>query len=143
MTVPAASLYSREILRLATALPHDDRLSEITGSAMRRSPICGSEVTAEVLLGPDRRIEAIAFRARACALGQASSALLREHGIGMDFIEVVAARDALERFLGGHDAVTLSGAALDVFKPAQAHSARHGAILLPYDALMAAMQDAP
>jgi NifU-like protein involved in Fe-S cluster formation len=143
MTVSSASLYSQEILRLATALPHDDRLSAITASAKHRAPLCGSEVTAEVLLRPDRRIDAIAFRARACALGQASSALLREHGIGLDLKEIVAVRDALERFLGGHDALALPWAALEAFRPAQAHSARHGAILLPYDALIAAMQDAP
>jgi NifU-like protein involved in Fe-S cluster formation len=143
MTAPAASLYSREILRLAMALPHDDRLSDpLARSATRRAPVCGSEVTADVTLTADGRIAAIAFRARACALGQASSALLREHGVGLDMAEVAAARDVLKRFLDGDDVADLPWTALDAFRAAQQHSARHGAILLPYDALIAAMQGA-
>ncbi len=140
MNAPANTLYSREILRLATALPHNDHLELPDGAASRRAPICGSEVTAEVALA-NGRIIAVAFRAHACALGQASAALLRDHALGLDSSALMTARAALEAFLGGANAAALPWDALRHFAPAQNHSARHGAILLPYDALLAAIED--
>jgi NifU-like protein involved in Fe-S cluster formation len=141
MSAPAATLYTREILRLATALPHDDRLAAPQGSASCRAPICGSEVTAEVVCGADGAIKELAFRARACALGQASAALLREQAVGLDASAIAAARDALARYLDG-EAIALPWDALGHFDAARSHSARHGAILLPYNALLAALEDA-
>jgi NifU-like protein involved in Fe-S cluster formation len=134
----SSTLYTREILRLATALPHDDRLDNPIGSATCRSPVCGSEVTAEVLLD-DGHIRTVAFRARACALGQASAALLREQAPGLNMADIAKARAALAAFLEGGDAAVLPWEALTHFAAARDHPARHGAILLPYDALLAAM----
>jgi NifU-like protein involved in Fe-S cluster formation len=124
------------------ALPHEDRLFDSIASATRRAPLCGSEMSADVSLTPDQHIVAVAFRARACALGQASAALLREHAVGLSLADLAAARGALERFLGGDDGAALPWSALEVFRPAQEHAARHGAILLPYDALIAAAEGA-
>jgi NifU-like protein involved in Fe-S cluster formation len=138
MSTPASNLYSREILRLATALPHDDRLENAEGTATRRAPICGSEVTAEVSLN-NGQIIGIAFRTHACALGQASAALLREHATGMDNSTIVEARAALVGFLNDDDSQPLPWEAMRHFAPARRHPARHGAILLPYDALLAAL----
>ena len=138
MNAPANTLYSRDILRLATALPHDDRLASPDGAASCRAPICGSEVTADVAL-TNGRIAAVAFRAHACALGQASAALLREHAVGLDSNALLTARAALMAYLGGDDAAALPWDALRHFAPAQNHTARHGAILLPYDALLGAI----
>jgi NifU-like protein involved in Fe-S cluster formation len=141
MSATAATLYTHAILRLATALPHDDRLSAPQGSASCRSLVCGSEVTAEVVCGLDGAISELAFRAVACALGQASAALLREHALGLDAAAIAGARVALARYLDGDD-VALPWNELTHFNAARSHSARHGAILLPYDALLAALEDA-
>jgi NifU-like protein involved in Fe-S cluster formation len=141
MSALAGTLYTHEILRLATALPHDDRLSDPQGSASCRAPVCGSEVTAEVALSADGRIATLALRARACALGQASAALLREHAVGLDAAAIEDARNALSLYLCGAVA-QLPWQAMAHFEGAKSHSARHGAILLPYDALLAALEDA-
>ena len=41
-------LYSQRILALAAAIPHIGRLETPEGSAMKRSPLCGSTVTVDV-----------------------------------------------------------------------------------------------
>ena len=47
-------LYSRRILALTTAIPHLGALPAFDGKAMRRSPQCGSSVTAYVAMDGDR-----------------------------------------------------------------------------------------
>lgn len=133
-------LYSKDILRLAASLPHGDRLENADAMAHRRSPICGSEVAADVKRGAGGRIEALAFRARACALGQASAAALRTCGIGCAVDEIAAMRDALAAALSGAQGFEGCWPELTVFAPARAHPARHAAILLPYDAVLAAIE---
>ena len=78
----SSTLYNRDILRLAASLIPNDRLEAADGIAEIRSPLCGSRIQAEIALGPDGTIAALALRASACALGQASSAILRGNAIG-------------------------------------------------------------
>lgn len=133
-------LYSKDILRLAASLPHGDRLEGAGATASRRSPVCGSEIAADVQCGAEGRIEALAFRARACALGQASAAALRTSGIGRGAGEIAAMRAALAAALSGAQGFEGCWPELAVFAPARAHPARHAAILLPYDAVLAAIE---
>jgi NifU-like protein involved in Fe-S cluster formation len=134
-----SELYSRDLLRLATSLPHGDRIDAAPHSAVCRSPVCGSEIAADVRLDDAGGIEALAFRARACAMGQASAALLRTVGIGRTREEIMAARSSLAELLTGKDGAEPHWREHEVFAPARAHPGRHGAILLPYDAVLAAL----
>ncbi len=131
----AQSLYSREVLRLATALPHDDRLGHFDGSATRRAPLCGSEMSVDVVLTNDE-ITAIAIRAKACALGQASAAILRDKAIGCTAVEIKARMEEVRQALIG-DAEMPAGWAPLAY--ARDYPARQGAILLPFEALLQAM----
>ena len=80
------------------------------------------------------RVAAIGQEVRACAFGQASAALLGRHIPGRTPVELAEARDALAAWLAGtrEDPGTWPG--LDVLAPARRLSARHGAILLPFQA---------
>jgi NifU-like protein involved in Fe-S cluster formation len=129
------SLYSRDVLRLATSLPHGDRLDHADGSASRHSAVCGSEMLTEVAM-ENGRILQIAFRPRACALGQASAALLRSIAIGRREAEIAALRGGVAAALGGDGAMPDDFTALSY---ARDYPARHSAILLPFDALLAAI----
>ncbi|MBK8373734.1 iron-sulfur cluster assembly scaffold protein [Sphingorhabdus sp.] len=131
------SLYSREILRLAMELPHGDHLTTPHGTASARAPVCGSEMTAEIVLTSDGNVEAVALQARACALGQASAALLRHWALGRPVQTLSETRSAFADYLSGKSD-NPPDPAFAVFAAARTHSARHGAILLPFDALMAA-----
>ena len=130
MTEP---LYNAEILRLATSIPHHQRLADPAGTAEKRSPICGSRVTVDVALAPDGTVAEVGLLVRACALGQASSSLLAAHTIGRTPAELAAARDALAAWLAREgDAPDWPG--LAVFAPALDKTARHPSIRLAFEA---------
>ena len=88
-----APLYNTEILRLAANIPYAERLADPMGSSEKRSPICGSRVTVDVDLDPEGRVRAVGLLVRACALGQASSALMARQAIGKTAVELAAARE--------------------------------------------------
>jgi NifU-like protein involved in Fe-S cluster formation len=91
-------LYSARILALAADIPHLGRLPAPQGTARRRSPLCGSTVTADVMVS-DGRLAAFAQDVKACALGQASAAVLGSVAIGRTLPELQAARDGLRAML--------------------------------------------
>ena len=126
-------LYNRDILRLAAAIPHAERLADPDASVEKRSPICGSRVTVDVRMDADGRVAALGLLVRACALGQASSALLGEHAIGRSADELAAARDALAAWLAGTGGAP-DWPGIQVLTPAIPHSARHPSIRLAFEA---------
>lgn len=135
----ASALYNREILRLAASTASLERLRNPVASAERRSPVCGSRVTIDLALDDTGRIAALGGEVRACAMGQASTALFAGHAVGLNRKDIAAARDALAHWLGGGPRDDALWDEFDVFTPAIAHSARHAAILLPFDAALAAL----
>ncbi|WP_374643770.1 iron-sulfur cluster assembly scaffold protein [Tabrizicola sp.] len=135
-------LYSTRILGLAADIPHLGRLKAPQGSARRRSPLCGSTVTADVVLR-DGRIAEFAQDVKACALGQASAAVLGGAVIGRSLPELQAARDALRAML--KDAGPVPAAPFDgyeVLLPARDYKNRHASILLALEAACEAMEAA-
>ncbi|QKS00858.1 iron-sulfur cluster assembly scaffold protein [Sphingomonas sp. CL5.1] len=127
-----APLYNERILRLTTEVP-DRRLAAPMASSEKRSPVCGSRVTVDVNLDASGRVGEIGMLVSACALGQASSALLAAHVVGRSPGELAAARDALAAWLAGAGAPP-DWPGLDVFAPALSHTARHPAIRLAFEA---------
>lgn len=131
----SAALYNTQILKLATSIPHQERLAHPHGTSERRSPICGSRVTVDVVLDGNGRIAELGQEVRACALGQASASLMGAHAIGRTRAELEAARDALTAFLAGARDDPGEWPGLEIFGPARAHSARHASIRLAFEAV--------
>ena len=138
----SAPLYNADILRLATSIPHHARLANPQGSSELRSPVCGSRVTVDVMLDDDGRVMALGQEVRACALGQASAALMGESAIGRRVDELAAARDALTGFLAGTRDDPGDWPGLDLFAAARPHSARHASIRLAFEAVAEAAERA-
>lgn len=135
-------LYSRRILALAAEIPHLGRLQPHSGSAYRRSPQCGSSVTVDVVM-KEGRITEFAQEVRACALGQASAAVLGRSVIGQNRDDIASARDALVAMLkSGGPAPTGSFAELEALTPARDFPNRHASILLAWDATLGAIDAA-
>jgi len=130
----SAALYNTQILRLATSIPHHARLAHAQGTSERRSPICGSRVTVDVVLDREGRIVELGQEVRACALGQASASLMGAHAIGRTHAAIEEARDALADVLTGAREDPGSWPGLEIFVPARAHSARHASIRLAFEA---------
>jgi NifU-like protein involved in Fe-S cluster formation len=134
-----AALYNTQILKLATSIPHHARLAHPQGTSERRSPICGSRVTVDVVLNPEGRIVELGQEVRACALGQASASLMGAQAIGRSLTELEEARDALAAFLAGTRDDPGNWPGLEIFGPARAHSARHASIRLAFEAVAEAV----
>lgn len=131
----SAALYNTQILKLATSIPYQARLAQPQGTSERRSPICGSRVTVDVVLDSEGRIVELGQEVRACALGQASASLMGAHAVGRSLAELEEARDALTAFLAGTRDDPGGWPGLDIFGPARAHSARHASIRLAFEAV--------
>ena len=135
-------LYSRKILALTTTIPHLGALPVFDGTAMRRSPQCGSSVTAYVAMDGDR-IADFAQEVRACALGQASASVLGQAVIGRSRHEIAATRNALQAMLTAEgDPPAAPFADLEALLPAREYPNRHASILLAWDAALDAMDRA-
>ena len=127
------ALYSRRLLALAADIPHLGRLEGATGSASVRSPQCGSTVTAHVRLA-DGRVAAFAQEVRACALGQASAAVLGGAVIGRTPAELAAARDAVRAMLEGGAPPPEPFAEAEALSAARDFPNRHASIMLAWEA---------
>lgn len=136
------ALYNTEILRLAASIPYTERLAEPHASVVRVSPICGSRVTVDVEVDDNGRVSRFGQEVRACALGQASAALLGNGVVGRSADELTAAYAALADYMRGNSETPGDWPGLGVLGPARPHKARHASILLAFDAAAAAATQA-
>ena len=135
-------LYSGRILELAANIPRTGRLPAPDGTARRRSPLCGSTLSVDVVLR-DGRVVDFAQEVRACALGQASAAVLAQVVIGRTVTELRRARDQLEAMLtAGGPVPDAPFQGYEVLIPARDYRNRHASILLALEATCAAVETA-
>ena len=133
------NLYSGRILKLAADIPLAERLETPDGSAKRRSPLCGSTVTVDVILR-DGQIAEYGQDVKACALGQASASVVGANIVGRSQAEVQTAHDELLAMLksdGPVPSAPFDG--LEVLIPAREFKNRHASIMLALDATLEAM----
>lgn len=136
----SAPLYNRDILALAVAtseyLPNPDAQYRVS----KRAPLCGSAIILDLDTDDAGRVTSVGMHVEACALGQASAALLARHAPGLGLTEIRVARDGIANWFGGTgDHPDWPG--FELLAPARDYPARHGAILLPFDAAIAALED--
>ncbi len=135
-------LYSQRILALAADIPHARRLEAPQVSSKKRSPLCGSTVTVDLVV-TDGRIAEFGQDVKACALGQASAAVLGRQAIGLDRAEVAAGRDALLAMLkSGGPAPGAPFEEAEALQPAREYKNRHASIMLAWDATLEAFDEA-
>lgn len=130
----SAPLYNKDILRLAAGIPHHQRLEAPDATVEKRSPTCGSRVIVDVAM-TDGRVAALGLDVKACALGQASAALMAGHAIGLTANELADARDRLTAYLSGESDDLDFWPGLAVLAPARGYPARHASIRLGYEAI--------
>jgi NifU-like protein involved in Fe-S cluster formation len=131
----AARLYNRDILRLAAHIPHLGRLRGAQARVERRSAVCGSRVAVEVRLDEQGRVAGLGQEVSACALGQASAAVMGAHAVGLDAAELERARDQLDAFLRGGADHPGDWPGVEALIVARSYPARHASILLPFEAV--------
>lgn len=135
-------LYSRRILALTTAIPHQGKLEGAQATVLKRSPQCGSSVTVHLSVA-DGAISDFAQEVRACALGQASASVLGQAVIGQNRDDLIKIRDQLRAMLkeeGQPPAAPFAD--LEALVPARAYPNRHASIMLAWDATIEAIEKA-
>ncbi len=131
-------LYTPDLLALATDLARFPLASDLPLHAEARSRTCGSVIAVGLELGEDAAIRRIGMQVTACAIGQASAALLARSVAGRDAGAVEAAAEGIAAWLAGDGALP-DWPDLALLAPAQAHKGRHGALLLPWTAAAEAL----
>lgn len=135
-------LYSGRILALAADVPHTTRLASPDGTAKKRSPLCGSTVTVDVVM-TDGKISEFAQDVKACALGQAAAAVIGASIIGQDPETIAKGRAELHAMLKENGPVPSAPFSdLEVLEPAKDYKNRHASILLAFDATLDAIDAA-
>ena len=131
-------LYSAKILKLAANMPRAGRLPAPQGSAEKVAKLCGSRIIVDVVMNGDSVTE-FAQEVKACALGQASAAILGANIIGATVSEIEMARDAFRAMLkAGGPAPTGRFADLSMLEPVKDYPPRHASTLLAFEAAVEA-----
>ena len=134
-------LYNQRILKLAAEIPHIGSLDAPQATADAVSRLCGSKVHVELSLAEDNTVVAFAHEVEACALGQASSAVMAREIIGCSPQELRDVGAAMRAMLKENGAPP-SGkwADLEVLEPVRAYKNRHASTLLTFDAVEDCLQ---
>ena len=136
------ALYSTKILNLVANIPRTGRLAAPDATSEKTAKLCGSRIIVDVAMA-DGKVSDFAQEVSACALGQASAAILGASIIGADLAEIELARVSLSAMLkmnGSPPAGRFSE--LAVLEPVKAYPARHASTLLAFEAAVEAVSRA-
>lgn len=134
-------LYHRQLRMLAQAAHGAARLAGADGSAMLVNPLCGDQVTVDVVLR-DGLVAAIGHEVKGCLLCQASASAIGREGVGRSAAEIEYSERSLKAMLNEGAPAPEGWPALSAFSPVYGHRSRHGCVLLPFEALAAALRAA-
>lgn len=133
MAERGAKLYSPELLALATSLAQFPMDGSFSVKSEQRSRTCGSSLTLGLDLDGNAHVKRIGLLVSACAVGQSSAAILAQAITGRSPGELAAMLADVERWLTGEGELP-EWPGFAALEPARGHSARHGALLLPWKA---------
>jgi len=135
-------LYSAKLLALAANMPRVGRLNAPHASVEKIAKLCGSRVVVDVTVEGDR-VADFAQDVKACALGQASAAVLGAQVIGASVQELESARDQFRAMLkAGGSPPEGRFSDLAMLAPVKDYPARHASTLLAFEAVCDAVRRA-
>jgi NifU-like protein involved in Fe-S cluster formation len=91
----------------------------------------------------DGRIAAVAHETKACLLCRAAASAIGARAPGLDESAIVLVATAMEDMLKHGASPPADWPELAMFEPARAYSSRHRCVLLPFNALLAALRSSP
>jgi nitrogen fixation protein NifU and related proteins len=135
-------LYHQAIVALARDKSHAGHLESASGVATITNPLCGDRVTVEVAID-DNAINAVAHTVRGCVLCKAAAAAIGEAAPGLAPDDARRVADQVTAMLKASGAVPDGAwASLAAFSPVVDHKSRHDCVGLPFQALVAALDEA-
>lgn len=132
-------VYNAKILGFAGNIGRIGRLAEPHATATAHSKLCGSKVTVDLSV-EDGLVTDFAHVVKACALGQASSAIMAANVVGAPADELRAVRAAMQRMLKENGPPPEGRFAdLRYLEPVRDYKARHASTMLTFDAVVDAL----
>lgn len=132
-------VYSAKILGFAGNIGRIGRLGAPDATATAHSKLCGSTVTVDLAMA-DGVVTDFAHEVKACALGQASSAIMAGHVVGAGAAELRALREAMLGMLKENGPPPEGRFAdLRFLEPVRDYRARHASVMLTFDAVVDAI----
>ncbi|WP_180900947.1 iron-sulfur cluster assembly scaffold protein [Martelella soudanensis] len=132
-------IYSAIILKHAGNVTRLGVLEGADASASAHSRLCGSKLTVYLDL-EDGRVSDFSHELKACALGQASSAIMAETVIGATPAEIRDAREKMRAMLKeGGEGPDGRFAEMRCLLPVRDYPARHGSVMLTFEATVKAL----
>jgi nitrogen fixation NifU-like protein len=132
-------LYHQAILELAKQGREAGRLEAPQASVTVDNPLCGDRVTLDLDLA-EGRVRAVGHKVRGCLLCQAAAAVIGRRAPGaMPAVLRTVARDLSDAIDRAPEAAGKSWPELAAFAPVHAHKSRHECVLLPFEALIRAL----
>lgn len=132
-------VYNAKILGFAGNIGRIGRLDSPDATATAHSKLCGSTVTVDLAM-KDGVVTDFAHEVKACALGQASSAIMAENVVGASAEELRSVRESMRRMLK-EDGAPPEGRFADLryLEPVRDYKARHASTMLTFDAVVDAI----
>ncbi len=93
-------LYSEKILKFASEITLIERLPKPSITIIKRSPLCGSKVTVDMVVKENKIIK-FGQEVKACALGQASASIFSKKVINLNVNKIINTREEVLRMLNG------------------------------------------
>ena len=143
MSPPAAGddLYQQAIIDLARRAARPQPLAAPQASATVDNPLCGDRVTIDLELEEDGRVRAVGHKVRGCLLCQASTATIAARAPGETPVALQAVAARLDPAIRSDPAALAAlWTELGAFAPVQRHKSRHDCVLLPFKALLRALE---
>lgn len=140
----ASDLYHNRVLELAANIDHLDPIAGEEARVEKVSRVCGSTVEVAIRLSDDgERVEAIQVDPKACALGQAATAILAKDAVGASVSEIREALEGLRAMLK-ENADPPSGRFWELrhLQGVADYPPRHTSTILAFDAAAAAIDQA-
>ena len=137
------ALYHKAVMRMAATSKGAGGLENPDASATADNPLCGDRVTMDVRIA-DGVITEIGHKVRGCVLCQASASTIGVHAVGQRPGDVKRVRGRILGMLNNGADETPEPWTEDVsaFTPVAPHKSRHQCVLLPFDALIEALDGA-
>ncbi len=133
-------VYNAKILELAGNIPLIGRLENPMVTATAHSKLCGSSIIIDLNVVDDV-VTDFAHEVKACALGQASSAIMARHIIGASCEELKALKKIMHEMLK-EEGPPPEGRFEECryLTPIRDYKARHASTLLTFDAVVDAIK---
>lgn len=132
-------VYNAKILGFAGNIGRIGRLANPHATATAHSKLCGSTVTVDLAV-EGGVVSDFAHQVKACALGQASSAIMAQHVVGASADELRAVREQMRKMLKENGPPPEGRFAdLRYLEPVRGYKARHASTMLTFDAVVDAL----